>query len=83
MNRADLKTLKDFGKMIRELRRGKRLSIAELAVKSGIAAMRLQGVEGGTADANLIEIWRIADGLEMSASVIFVNGVDAQPRRRK
>jgi transcriptional regulator with XRE-family HTH domain len=83
MNKADRKTLIDFGKTVRELRRDKGLSIAQLAAKSGMEASHLQGCERGTYDPSLTDMTNIARGLGMEVGLFIMNSADTLRRLRQ
>ncbi|MEJ0038747.1 MAG: helix-turn-helix transcriptional regulator [Gammaproteobacteria bacterium] len=83
MSKTDVRTVKDFGKMIRELRLEKLMSVEALAIRSSVAASRLLNIERGKEDPDLTDIMNIAEGLGMGASVILVNSVDTPPRRSR
>lgn len=83
MKKADRKMIADFGKMVRELRRDKGLSIAQLAMKSGMDASRLQACERGTYDPSLKDMTNIAKGLGMEIGLFIMNSADTLQRLRQ
>ncbi|MDR1114444.1 MAG: helix-turn-helix domain-containing protein [Candidatus Margulisbacteria bacterium] len=62
---------KDIGKYIVKLRKSRKLSICQLALRSGMKEPVLLRVEKGRADPRLSTLLKIIRGLEMSVADFF------------
>jgi len=60
-----------FGRAIRELRKEQGVSQEELSHRSGLDRSYMGGVERGERNVSLTNILRIADGLDVSPTVLF------------
>ena len=60
-----------FGTSVRKLRESKGLSQEDLAEKAGLHRTYIGGIERGERNLSLLNIWRIADALEVSPSEFF------------
>ena len=69
--------LKDFGLRLVEIRRQKGLSQEKLALESGIARSYLSGVERGKRNIALLNIYKLAETLEIPAYVLLQPPNDA------
>lgn len=83
MNKPRMTVLKAFGKVVREVRRRKGLSIEEVARRSGIEVARLRAIERGEADTDLVQVTHMAKGLGMEASVTLTASLTRTVRRAK
>lgn len=63
--------LEQFGKRVRLLRQKARLSQEELAARAGIHRTYIGGVERGERNLGLINVFRIADALDVPTSHLF------------
>ncbi len=70
MNMSNLNPLKSFGLRLVEVRKAKGLSQEKLALESGIARSYLSGVERGLRNIALINIYKLADTLDVTPSVL-------------
>ena len=61
-------SLQKFGSKVRELRSKKNLSQEDLAEKSGLHRTYIGGIERGERNLALINLLRIAEALEITAS---------------
>ncbi len=62
--------LRRFGETIRQAREQQRLSVTELAARSGIAAPRISKIEAGRLDPRYDVVIALADGLGVRASTL-------------
>ncbi len=62
-----------FGDRIRELRKKRELSQEKFALKIGMDRTYYASVESGRRNISLCNIKKIADGLEISLSELFIN----------
>jgi transcriptional regulator with XRE-family HTH domain len=62
--------LRRLGETIRQEREHKRLSVAGLAARSGIAARRISKIEAGRLDPRYDVLIALADGLGVQASAL-------------
>ncbi len=60
--------LRRFGEAVRQEREQQRLSVADLAARSGIAARRISKIEAGRLDPRYDVVIALADGLGVRAS---------------
>ena len=65
MDKPNNKKLERFGLHIAELRRERRLSIRELALRSGIEHKQINSIELNKTSIRLDTLFKLADGLEM------------------
>jgi len=65
--------LKNFGNRVKQLREEKSLSQEKFALSIGMDRTYYASVESGKRNISLINIERIADGLEISISDLFNN----------
>ena len=68
---AEVKTLKKFGKVIKQRRDELGISQEELAERSGLHRTYIGGVEQGRRNLSLINILKLAGSLETEPSEIF------------
>jgi transcriptional regulator with XRE-family HTH domain len=59
-----------LGETIRQLRAQRRLSVAELAARSGITARRISNIEAGRLDPRFDVLIALADGLGVRLSAL-------------
>jgi transcriptional regulator with XRE-family HTH domain len=62
--------LRRFGEAVRQEREQQRLSVADLAVRSSIAARRISKIEAGRLDPRYDVVIALADGLGVQASTL-------------
>jgi transcriptional regulator with XRE-family HTH domain len=62
-----------LGEAIRQVREQQRLSVADLAARSGIAAQRISKVEAGRLDPTYDVLIALADGLGVRLSTLVPN----------
>ena len=67
----DTQVLASFGKQLKKLRMSKGLSQEKFALKIGMDRTYYASVESGKRNVSLINIKKIADGLELSLSELF------------
>lgn len=67
----DTQVLASFGKQLKKLRMSKGLSQEKFALKIGMDRTYYASVENGKRNVSLINIKKIADGLELSLSELF------------
>jgi transcriptional regulator with XRE-family HTH domain len=65
---------KHFGDRVRELRKQKGLSQEALALACDLDRTYIGGVERGERNISLVNIYKIAEALNVSASELFANG---------
>lgn len=65
-----------IGRNVQRLRRSKGLSQEELSDRAAIHQTYLSGVEGGKRNPSALVLARIADGLEVDVSELFVPAGD-------
>jgi transcriptional regulator with XRE-family HTH domain len=65
---------KDFGNRVRELRKQKGLSQEALALACELDRTYIGGVERGERNISLINIYKIADALEIAPEILFASG---------
>jgi transcriptional regulator with XRE-family HTH domain len=70
MKREHAEYLRRFGEATRQKRERQRLSVAELAARSGIAARRISKIEAGRLDPRYDVLIALADGLGVRASAL-------------
>lgn len=63
--------LKSFGLRLAQIRKAKGIPQEKLALESGIARSYLSGVERGLRNIALINIYKLANALEVAPSVLF------------
>ena len=63
--------LATFGAEVRELRRARRMTLADLAQTSGVSVSHLSAVERGSVNPTLSKIARIAEGLDVPEEWFF------------
>ena len=68
MNRYD--ELARLGKAIRELRMSRSLSEPDLARKAGLTKARLNGIEAGETEVNVLELATLAKALEVPTEAL-------------
>ena len=71
MNEPD-KTLCAFGTALRKEREERKLAIAAVSAKAGIPAATLAAYEAGTEEVSLIEIFKLAKALGVTAQSLFI-----------
>ena len=59
------------GKKIRHIREGKKISVAELAVLTGLTDSYIREIEVGVADPYMTEIYEITKALDIELSSLF------------
>lgn len=59
-----------MGLVIREIRRKRRLTQAELARRTGLSARQINNIESGNRPPYVDEVFLLADALEMQAWVL-------------
>ncbi|RYH22790.1 MAG: XRE family transcriptional regulator [Alcaligenaceae bacterium] len=59
-----------FGRKVRELRQAAELTIEDLAELSTLHPSYVGGVERGVRNLSLVNIWRLANGLSVSATML-------------
>ena len=64
---------KDFGLRIKQIREKKNLSQEKFALSIGMDRTYYASVESGKRNISLVNIERIANGLEISISDLFIN----------
>jgi transcriptional regulator with XRE-family HTH domain len=62
---------KHFGERVRELRKLKQLSQEELALACDLDRTYIGGVERGERNISLVNIYKIADALEVTPALLF------------
>ena len=67
-----------IGKNLKELRIRKNLSQEELAKEIGISASNLRKIEYGSGNPTILTIERIAEGLNITTSVLVSSDMDAR-----
>lgn len=67
----DTQVLASFGKQLKKLRMSKGLSQEKFALKIGMDRTYYASVENGKRNVSLINIKKIADGLDLSLSELF------------
>ncbi len=67
-----------IGKNLKELRIRKNLSQEELAKEIGISASNLREIEYGSGNPTILTIERIAEGLNITTSVLVSSDMDAR-----
>lgn len=74
-----------FGQAIRELRRERGVTQEDLAHACGLDRSYMGGIERGERNPSLKNILRIADGLGVSAAVLFerFDALSSSPKRRR
>ncbi|MEI2556882.1 helix-turn-helix transcriptional regulator [Acinetobacter pittii] len=65
--------LQEFGIRLAELRKQKGISQEKLALESGLARSYLSGVERGQRNISLLNIYKIADTLDIAIECFFDN----------
>jgi transcriptional regulator with XRE-family HTH domain len=68
MNEHEHTELRCLGERVRQLREHKRLSVAELAAKTGVKMQRIRELEAGRFDPTLDVLIALARGLEIRLS---------------
>jgi len=71
-----------FGRRVRELRLGLRLSQEELAERADLHRNYIGGIERGERNVGILNIGKLADALGVSLAEMF-NPVAQRPRRRR
>ena len=66
------KTLCAFGAALRQGREERKFTIAAVSAKTNIAAATLAAYEAGTEEVSLLEIFRLAEALGVTAQSLFV-----------
>lgn len=67
----NIKIQKSFGKVIKKIRQEKGISQEYLAELVDLHRTYISDIERGGRNVSLVNIWRIAEGLEVSAFEIF------------
>ena len=75
---ADMNLNEIIGKNLKELRIRKNLSQEELAKGIGISASNLREIEYGSGNPTILTIERIAEGLNITTSVLVSSDMDAR-----
>lgn len=75
---ADMNLNEIIGKNLKELRIRKNLSQEELAKEIGISASNLREIEYGSGNPTILTIERIAEGLNITTSVLVSSDMDAR-----
>jgi transcriptional regulator with XRE-family HTH domain len=71
-----------FGAEVRQLRKARELTLAELAAASGISVSHLSAIERGTVSASLRKITRIAEALSVPEDWFFSRRPGSGPMER-
>jgi transcriptional regulator with XRE-family HTH domain len=71
-----------FGRRVRELRLGLRLSQEELAERADLHRNYIGGIERGERNVGVLNIGKLADALGVSLAEMF-NPLAQRPRRRR
>ncbi len=66
------KTLCAFGTALRQEREERKLTIVAVSAKTNIPAATLAAYEAGTQEVSLLEIFRLAEALGVTAQSLFV-----------
>lgn len=66
------KTLCAFGAALRQERKERKLTIAAVSAKTSIPAATLAAYEAGTEEVFLLEIFKLAEALGVTAQSLFV-----------
>lgn len=74
--------LSAFGAEVRELRRARRMTLAELANVSGVSISHLSAIERGTVNASVRKVTQIADALAVPPDWFFSPRPGAGPLER-
>lgn len=83
MKKADEEQIKkQFGNRLRNLRKAKGLSQEELALECGLDRTYIGGVERGERNISLINIYKIAEALGISAKKLFDDVQSTEDRGR-
>jgi transcriptional regulator with XRE-family HTH domain len=64
------KKLEEIGNRVRELRKSRWFTQAELAERMGIAQITLSRIENGTTPMNILTLGKMAESLEVSTTDI-------------
>lgn len=75
---ADMNLNEIIGKNLKELRIRKNLSQEELAKEIGISSSNLREIEYGSGNPTILTIERIAEGLNITTSVLVSSDMDAR-----
>ncbi|WP_308412039.1 helix-turn-helix domain-containing protein, partial [Vibrio parahaemolyticus] len=67
----DLKLLQAFGFHLQEIRKANSLSQEQLALKAGLDRTYISGIERGRRNISLLNIYKLADSLEISVTELF------------
>lgn len=68
---SEEKRLEIFGKRLRQLRLAKDLSQEDLAFRAGLHRTYVSSVERGERNVSLINIYKLAEALEVSVTELF------------
>lgn len=79
---APEESMATFGAEVRELRRARQMTLADLAKASGVSVSHLSAIERGGTSPTLNKISRIADGLGVPEEWFFSRRVGAGPLER-
>ncbi|WP_299652673.1 helix-turn-helix domain-containing protein [uncultured Tateyamaria sp.] len=75
-------SLAAFGAEVRQLRKARQMTLAELATASGVSVSHLSAIERGTVSASLNRITRIADALGVPEEWFFNHRPGVGPNER-
>lgn len=64
--------LEAFGRRVREIRKQRKMTLVDLEVASGIANGKLSKIENGLVNIEFFTILKIAEGLGIGVSELFV-----------
>lgn len=71
-----------FGRVLRDLRIRKGLSMGDIAQHAGVSPRRIMRMEQGEREPNLVLLFRIASALDVAPSEL-VSRVDRQLKKRR
>jgi len=66
-----LEMVRGIGLTLRQLRKERKMSLDELAERTGVSKLTLGKIERGETNPSLAVIWRIADGLSIAMASLF------------
>ncbi|MBE1282138.1 MAG: helix-turn-helix domain-containing protein [Rhodobacteraceae bacterium] len=75
-------TMSAFGSEVRQLRKARQMTLAELAKASGVSVSHLSAIERGTVNASLPKVSRIAEALSVPEEWFFNRRSGAGPMER-
>lgn len=79
---ANVEGLAAFGAEVRQLRKARQMTLADLAGSSGVSISHLSAIERGTVSASLNKISRIAEALAVPEEWFFAHRPGAGPLER-